>query len=638
MTGNDSVRFVTPNTSARLNHAGSRRLLLLWFVLASLAFFSGCTTQSAEDDISKLLPDRTPDHELPKAAILATSDGNGLGTLCDGVVLAYEALNRSGIPTTVCDRTILSDRSRLADFDILIAGTLFGYHDADQRFSLTFIDDDQLGMLSEWIFNGGILVAGENFGRNSRDGYDRLVDAGELNPETWPLGNAIGVTLLEQNLNGFSLYMNSEDSGPAIWKDKEKYFFSEPTWALVPVVDVETTSIITLGEWRSTDVRIPAAWENQYGSGRMIYFSTFRLLHPNLDGGLASPEEIENFYQYLAAVTSPSDKISTINSISVSPWFEDRSAVLAVTLNCSGEDGNVESTVRSLLDDSPALTIFTNQPETVVGKIPTDLVSKVEVASMSRSDQRLDQIDLQKAKEMIHWPNSRTTLIKGFRFPRLSRSHQVFQYLESAGYAWDSSLPVNHQDYYGGSIYPVGLMLTNRGNSMSLNLLEMGPIFRDDWSFYGDVPGYKLEEAAMYQKFLLETWQNVFLPQRGLMVQIGDPKFEGESEVTLEPVKALIRQANADNGWIATLSTVADFWKMKEFAEIFVWQEDEEIQIHVSGGNHDLEGLTLTITFSEQRRSDRHDTAILGSILNESGTVVKLVSASGHQSFYTLQF
>ncbi|HEX04812.1 MAG TPA: hypothetical protein ENH10_06605 [Bacteroidetes bacterium] len=181
-------------------------------------------------------------------------------------------------------------------------------------------------------------------------------------------------------------------------------------------------------------------------------------------------------------------------------------------------------------------------------------------------------------------------------------------------------------------------MLANRGSSLSLKILEMGPIFRDDWSFYGSVSGYKLEEAAMYQKFLLETWNNVFLPQRGLMVQIGDPKFEGESEVTLEPVKALIRQAQADNGWITTLSSVADFWKMKESAVVSVWQDDGQIQIHVTGGEHNIEGLTLTIEFAEQRSNDERETALNGSIHNESPSVVNLVSASGYQSFYILHY
>ncbi|MDP8207633.1 MAG: hypothetical protein P9L92_13285 [Candidatus Electryonea clarkiae] len=575
---------------------------------------------------------------MPKAAILATSDGDGLGTFSDGVVLAYEALNRAGITTCICDRTILSNKSRLDQYNILIASTLFGYHDADQRFSLTFIDDDQLDLLSNWIHEGGVLVAGENFGRNTRSGHDRLVDTPELNSEYWILGNAVGVPLIEKNLDGYSLHMNSEATNPKIWKEKEKYSFDKPEWILVPAVDVNTTGVRVLGEWREIDKKIPAVWENSYGSGRMLYFTTFRLLHPSLDGGLSTPDEIENFYKYLADISSGTAKESLNPRISVSPWFENHPAALAVTLNCTGEEENLERTIRSLLEDAPSITIFSNQPEILSQRLPEDLLNNIEIASLSKSNEKLDRIDTQLAKETIHWLPAGDTSIKGFRFPRLSRSHQILQYINQSGYTYDSSLPVNHQDYYGGSIYPVNLMLSEQDGSWSLNLMELGPIYRDDWSFYGDVSGYKIQEAAMYRKFLLDSWNEIFLPQGGLMVQIGDPEFEGESEVTLEPVKTLIEKAVSDNAWITDLSTVANFWKMKENANVSIWQTDNKVQILVSAGDQNLEGLTLTVTFSEEWSSDKSETAINGLIRKESDFNVNLISKSGNQSFYSLNY
>jgi hypothetical protein len=611
---------------------------ILWMALTVVLVNTGCSTQSAVDNISGKAPSRAADIVLPRAAILATSDGDGLGTFCDGVVLAYEALNRAGIPTQICDRTILADRSRLDDYSIIIASTLYGYHDADQRFSLTFADDDQLESLSEWIIAGGILVAGENFGRNTREGHDRLVDSPELNPETWPLGNAIGVPLTEQNLNGYELFMKADSTEPLIWRTRAKHFIKTPEWILAPAADIAEATVKVLGEWVNSDRRIPAVWESSPGSGRMLYFSTFRLLHPELDGGLSTPVEIENFYQYLANLASGTDEDATIKGISVSPWYRDRSAALAVTVNSTGEEENFERTILSLLEDAPAVTIFTNHPGTVARKLPVDLLNRVEIASLSKSDEQLSFISLQRAKELIHWPSSSDVLIEGFRFPRLSRSGQLFEYIDRAGYTYDSSLPVNHQDYYGGSLYPVNLMLSYQDGSSRLNLLEMGPIFRDDWSFYDRAPGNMIQEAAMYREFLLKAWSDTFLPQSGLMVQIGDPNFEGESEVALEPVKTLIRTALADNAWVTNLSTVAAFWTMRETVMVSLWRTDNNVQILVSGGERNIDGLTLNVAVSEDWSLDNVEASLNGEILKKTAGVVNLICTSGNQSFYSLQY
>ena len=606
--------------------------LALWGML----LITGCSPPTVDERIQSELPGRAPDFLLPRAAILATSDGEGLGTFSDGVLLAYETLNRAGIPTRICDRTILADRARLDEYKIIIASTLFGYHDADQRFSLTFMDDDQLKTLNDWIYDGGVLVAGENFGRNSRQGYDRLVDAAELNSETWLLGNAIGVTLTEQNLEGFELSLQANSTETRIWRTKAKYLLATPEWILVPTAGVDTTRARVLGSWRNRDRIIPAVWESSWGSGLMFYFSDFRLLHPNLDGGLSSPEEIENFYRYLAKRAFPLEEHSTIQQITVSTWYRDHAAVLAVTLNATGEEENFERTISSLLDDAPTLTLFTQHPETVARQLPTDLLQRVEIASLSKSDQQLNHLRAQRAGELIHWPPSLAVSISGFRFPRLSRVRSIFEYLDRAGYAYDSSLPVNHQDYYGGSLYPVNLMLADQGGSTELKLLEMGPIFRDDWSFYDGAPGDRIQAAAMYRDFLLEAWSGVFLPQNGLMVQIGDPQFEGESEVTLEPVKVLINTALADNAWVTNLTTVADFWNMRETVTVSLWRTDNNVQILVSGGDQDIAGLTLKVALAEDWSMERLETALNGTAQMESDRLLNLISSSGNQSFYSL--
>jgi len=100
----------------------------------------------------------------------------------------------------------------------------------------------------------------------------------------------------------------------------------------------------------------------------------------------------------------------------------------------------------------------------------------------------------------------------------------------------------------------------------------------------------------------------------------------------------LIKKAVSDNAWITDLSSVANFWTMKENANVSIWQSDNKIQILVSADNQNLEGLTLTVTFSEEWSSDKGEAAINGLIRKESDFTVNLISQSGNQSFYALNY
>lgn len=76
--------------------------------------------------------------DLPRAVLLTTGDGDGRGTVSDGVVLAIQAMGKAGTPLWLDNRQILHDPQALARFSILIVPTTYGYHDADRRYSLSF--------------------------------------------------------------------------------------------------------------------------------------------------------------------------------------------------------------------------------------------------------------------------------------------------------------------------------------------------------------------------------------------------------------------------------------------------------------------------------------------------------------------
>ena len=121
-TGQDSGQ------TKRNRNTGLRRAFII-AVLAVVPVLAGCLKVTGDNGARIRLPNRAPDARLPHAAILATGNVDEPGTVSDGVLLAYESLNRAGVPTVVRDRTLLADSELLNRFGIIVAPTLFGYHD-----------------------------------------------------------------------------------------------------------------------------------------------------------------------------------------------------------------------------------------------------------------------------------------------------------------------------------------------------------------------------------------------------------------------------------------------------------------------------------------------------------------------------
>jgi hypothetical protein len=539
-----------------------------------------------------------PQVRLERAVVLATADETDPGMISDGALLAYEALNRHGLPTVLRDRSLLTSSRILNKFKLLIASTLYGYHDADRRFSLTYMDDDQLQELSRWISSGGILVAGENIGRNTRGGHDRILDSGRLQAGSWVFGEVIGMTLVERDLNGYELEVDTTGFMQNLWESLHKARLEEPAWMLVPEGPFPAQGLIPLAWWTKESTRIPAAWARRLNLGWIIYFTDFRLLHPMVDGGLSTPEEIDRFYALMVQLASGAGPAQAEErfAVVVEPWPEGRPAALALTLNCDGNETNLMEVIKQLEDEAGRLTVFAHRLDMLAATFSVNQLTHVELASSSSKILPLTNLDPGEAREAIPWTQGGDPPYLGFRFPRLALNAPLLHCLEERGYTYDSSLPVNHQEYFGASLFPFELPLRkSEAGLLGINILEMGPIDRDDWSFYGDTTGDPDQQAALYDHFLQSYWQQVFLTNHGLMIQVGDIDYEGNSPDRLAPILRLIRQARSDGAWITDLASAAKFWTLRRQAEVSLWFEGNSAHGRITADGSDLSGLTYKL-------------------------------------------
>ena len=89
-------------------------------------------------------------YKLPKALILTTGDGDGRGTVSDGVVLALESFNKLGVFTRLENREIILKPTDLSRYSILIIPTIKSYYDYSSSLSLTNMSDLEMKNIVNW--------------------------------------------------------------------------------------------------------------------------------------------------------------------------------------------------------------------------------------------------------------------------------------------------------------------------------------------------------------------------------------------------------------------------------------------------------------------------------------------------------
>jgi len=574
------------------------RIIVLLLLLNGLLIGCGC------ENNTWIKTESNVEYKSPSALIITSGSNEGVGILSDGVVVALESLNSLGCPVRLENRSILYQTERLKNYNLLIFPTLFGYHDTDRRFSLTFLDSIAMHNIKEWIFDGGVLIAGENIGRNRIDGSDRILDEGLLTRKNWELSEVFGISLQEVNLNGFSLDIDTVQIPGNAWADENsKFVIDNPGWILVPVDSLTEESTKSWAYWDGT-IRYSGATLKFFGKGAALYLTLSLILHPNIDNGLSTAGEIKSFYKEILRICSGDNIPAPI--IGINPWPEGKQAALAITLNAEGYETQLQPVVDSIMHAVETMTLFIKG--TIEQDIYNDLLEydAIDIASMGYSISDYSSASFENIREDLI--KSETVFDEkphGFRFPRYRRSPEAISLLENSGYAYESSIIINHREYYEGSLFPYNIPVNLPGRTFySTNLLEMSPVYKDDWAFYKQsvttkdyTEDMQKRDAALFYEFLNRFLNDIIIPGNGMMVQTGHPIFEGYSEITLQPLLSFIRKVKAsDSVWIANLSTIAEFWRMREEVDIGIeWQYPKALCKITVLHNANIEGLTLKV-------------------------------------------
>lgn len=533
--------------------------------------------------------------------LLLTTGSDGTGTLPAGANLALETFNALGAFAEIADKSVLLARARLDSTRIIVAPTIAGYHDADRLFSLSFLDSASMANLARWVEAGGILIAGENVGRNTPEGMDRAADDGVLSAREWPLAPVFGYAMREVDLSGCQLV---KDSGATLLEgyrsDLSRLLAND--WLLVPVESVGV-GVRTLAWWRGDTARYPGLTVNRFGQGYGIMVPYFLLLQPANDGGAGDIAAIAGFYRRVFALA-----LGDGPEVCVNPWPGPYRGALAVTLNEAGDGGDGLERLLTGLFAVPGLNaadVF------VTGRLPGPMLdylrreSRVRLASLGYTHARFRDLDycrtvweLARLEDFLRLP------LAGFRFPFSNRTPAGVFSLAQRGYRYESSIPIDHAAGFSGTLFPYRLPVWVREQyCLMTSVLELSPAL-EDWDFYGDGvasgaydPAAQTRDATRLAARLQSTWRDLVLPRQGMMILTLHGAYSGFSATTLAPVTGFLTETvKAGDVWLTSLEGIADWWQARGRVDIRVQASPDRTVLRFTNRNPTpVTGLTLRL-------------------------------------------
>jgi Polysaccharide deacetylase len=413
-------------------------------------------------------------YTLPKVLFLTTGDGEGNGTVSDGVVMALQSFNKLGVQTRLENREILLKPEELSAFSILIVPTRIGYHDQPHPISLTFMSEGEMKNISDWVRNGGTLIAGNNLGRNSLNLVDRLSISESLNPTNWALSECLGFELKEMDVSTFHL----NDISLGQWDEKIRRT-SLPRWFLAPFN--MNQSLTTYSWWHNGSDSIPGITNNKFGKGNALFLPTFDLLHPKDDGGLSSQKELDLFYEFVYDLSIG----ERTNQIHLHPWKSGSTSAFCWTFDDGGTYSEYQRVV-NFIRKNQSETVFFVTPEVDSTVIPL-LINQPEISLEGHSFSHPDFRDLsyfETKNEFLRNKQFWNASFKGFRFPYVSNSFWGMYELGELDFSFETSIAANHVEYIRGSVVPYNIPIYNDDFYRTLDVLEISQIYRSDWYFY----------------------------------------------------------------------------------------------------------------------------------------------------------
>ncbi len=542
-------------------------------------------------------------YQVPRVLII-TSGKDGNGTLPEGGVIAMEYFTKAGAFVKIDNRDALLNETLLSRYDVLVLLSAIGYHDADRMYSLTYMDDAELEILSHWVYNGGVLISGDNIGRNLRDGTDRISMYGRLEPVNWGLSECFGVMLSERNIEGLQLSgtLNEFLAGELISQ------FENETWLLVPD-SLLHPDVKVLAVWENDSLSYPALIMNQYGKGVSFLLPTSYLLHPSNNGGYWNTVQIRLFYKFVMKKFYERFPIR----VDLQVWPAGHTSAFAVTLNSDGDQEHYKRMFDFLSSQNidPTLFVGSNFNEEL-----KNFVLNADLNIQSNSMARLNMRNLSFSETVFHtemnerfWKRS----FSGFRFPFTMNSFWGMTYLNRKGYLYDSSIGTDHSTTFYGSLFPYNLPVFQEENYQTLELLEVSPLARDDYFYFRMLiedqqfsDAELMEKAELFHVYLQDFWKNFALESGGMMIYLGHPLFTAYNDTTLFPLSSLIDTVRKDGAWMTTLEDIATRWLLLEKLKLDVCQQKDHYQICVSMPvNNQLDGLTIRI-YEKPRKVSAH--------------------------------
>jgi len=542
----------------------------------------------------KWTTDQDTTYMVPRVLFITTGAESGNGQLAEGVIIALQTFNGNGAYVQLASRNVLWDPDQLAKFNIIILHSSIGYHDADRKYSLTYMSDAELLNIQNWVKKGGVLISGDNVGRNTLESIDRVSIHGKLTPENWVLSQCFGVSLEERNLKGFLLEgkINENLKGTFIGE------YNEDHWTLVADSMFGKKQKI-LAWYKKGKQKIPAMIENKVENGMCFMIPTSYLLHPSNEGGYWSSKDISSFYEYVLKEFFQ----RYYHKITMSPWPDGNDFAFCVTLNAAGEKEQYKKIFKILDKNDIEPTFF------VDGQVPQDIQSYLldkKVNLQSNAFRKINFRELSFPQSMNYIKQNESIWkrkFSGFRFPFTRNSAWGLIFLEQNGYYFDSSIGADNINSFYGCVFPYNLPVSKDDYYKVLNVLEISPTFHDDYFFYKDLlnaSSYSstkmLMDAELFNKYLHNYLEYAVKPYHGAMVFLGHPLFTAYSDTTIKPLISIINTIKEENAWITSVEKIADYWNNigKVIYKINDGENDTEIFV-CSESNIEIKDATILL-------------------------------------------
>jgi hypothetical protein len=536
---------------------------------------------------------RRMDQQLPRVLIVTTGLEGQNAILPKGIVIALQAFNREGAVVKLEPRDILHEPAQLKTYNMIILSAAPGYHDGDRKYSLSFMSDSEMENIRQFVEEGGVLISGDNIGRNQMDGTDRISRYTVLSRDVYPLAHCYGLELSERNMEGYEIYGNISGGEDGYIRPRAKENFYTP----VPDTIFSNRAEI-LAHWVNTGDTAAAVVQNRYGKGTVYLLASSDFLHPANEGGFMGMQGIMEFYTSVIKDFRQQNDIP----IGVNPWPAGHDYAFCLTLNAEGTLTQYTRTLEVLNEYNLHPTIF------VDGNVDQEIMNFLQTRDVhieSRGYGFTNYRNLNYARAVqdlyrneIYW----NTEFQGFRFPFTMPGFWGLIALSEKEYSFQSSLGANNLDFIHGSVAPHNIVMADDGFYQSTEIIELSPTYHDDYYFFKDLPEDGLQRAAemgkqalLFEKYLENYWSDAVKPYSGLMVFQGHPRYVGLNDTTLQALKNSIARVQQDNTWFASAMDIAVFRRNLIRTKFYVQQENDRYIISVDAPR---DGILQDVTFN----------------------------------------